>query len=399
MSADRLSIVYAAAESFEPATSGGRIRSLGIATALLAIGDVEVLALDEVGRMDEWGAACRRFAGRGRVLRHRLADRANGALKGNLRLLERMTAAGGVAAFEAILRRTATDTVVLSVPLFGGFVDGARRRGVRVIADAHESLVRANRSILASDAALPARLRALLDLQEARRFEPREYRAVDQLWVASHVERRHFLQVVPHADIRVVPNLAPGADLGNLPAGPVRSIGFVGSYGYAPNEEAALLLTRDVLPAIRTRVGPIELMLIGRDPTPAMKTLASETAGVTVTGLVADAVAFLRESGILVVPLRAGAGSRIKILEAMRAGVPVVTTAAGLEGLDAERGRDLLVADTPNALADAVAAVRDDEGLRNRLVASGRAFVREHHSQEAITRAVRDALSGAVAEG
>ena len=296
--------------------------------------------------------------------------------------------------FRSILEATKADVVVLSVPFFGPFVDAARARGALVIADAHESLVRANRSILRSKAAPRVRLRAILDLQEARRFEPREYRRADQVWVASAVEQMHFAGTLPKADIRVVPNLAPGQHRTDA-AGPIRRIGFVGSYGYPPNEEAALALISSIAPAIRRRIGPIELVLIGRDPTPAMRRLAAAGEDIRITGTVPDAVATLREAGILVVPLTAGAGSRIKILEAMQGGVPVVTTAAGLEGLAAEPGREVLVAESPEAFAECVDRLRANDAERDRLVASARVFVRTHHAQPAITAAVSEALAGA----
>jgi glycosyltransferase involved in cell wall biosynthesis len=313
-------------------------------------------------------------------------------MRGNLRLLERITAAGGVEAFRSVLARTDPSIVVLSVPFLGPFVAAARARGIRVIADADESLVRANRSILRSGAPSRARLRALLDLQEARRFEPREYRRVDQVWVASKVELRYFASVLPDSDIRVVPNLAPGAGPAEDLPGPIRKVAFVGSYGYGPNEEAALSMIRTIMPAIRRLTGPIELVLIGRDPTPAMRELAARSESVRITGTVADPVTELRDAGVLVVPLRAGAGSRIKILEAMLAGVPVVTTAAGLEGLDAAPGRDVLVAESAEAFAEAVARLRADDVARGELTRSATVFVREHHSQTAISAAVTRAL-------
>jgi glycosyltransferase involved in cell wall biosynthesis len=282
---------------------------------------------------------------------------------------------------------------VLTRPYFGRLIDLARHSGARVVIDADESLVRAMGSVARSKAPAYRRLQATLDGLAARRFEPRDYVRADQVWVSSPVERAYFARKVPRAIVREVPNLAPGTTGSTTPDRDVRAVAFVGSYGYAPNEEAAMELITTIMPAIRAAGGPRSLVLIGRDPTEGMRRLASKDPDVTITGLVDDPVRHLAEAGITVVPIRAGAGSRLKILEAMRAGVPVVTTARGMEGLGASPDRDVLLAETPEEFATAVLRLRDDPALRRRIVDAGLAFVRAGHSQEAVTAAVRAAVA------
>ncbi|HXI45904.1 MAG TPA: glycosyltransferase family 4 protein [Candidatus Acidoferrales bacterium] len=390
-----MTILYLVAERTHPATSGSRIRASGIAAALETLGPVVTAALDEIDREDAWGAMCRRMVGRRANLATRVLDRLRSMALGSPALLERALGAGAAAAFDGLLERHQPTLIVLSRPYFGPFIGLARLRGATVIVDADESLVRAMASVARSRASLYRRVQATLDGLAARRFEAREYRRVDQLWVSSPVERAHFGRLLPIERVREVPNLAPGsaqADADTPEVRDVRSVAFVGIYTYAPNEEAATELMTSIMPAIRAAGGPRTLVLVGRDPTTAMRRAADRTGDVTITGTVDDPVRYLRDSGVLVVPIRAGAGSRVKILEAMRAGIPVVTTARGLEGLGASEGVEVLVADTPAEFAAAVLRLRDDAELRGQIVESARAFVRERHSQAAVTAAVRAAV-------
>jgi len=384
---------FVVADTIYPATSGGRVRTSGIAAALDELGSVEVLALDELTRPDVWGAACQTIHGRRLSLRQRLIDRAVATARGTPPLLERVRAAGAVEAFASIVDQQSPDLIVLSRPCFGPFIDVALTRRIPVVLDVDESLVRANKRILRSKAPFGKRVRAVLDYVAALRFEAHDCRRVDQVWTGSLVEQEEFVKRLPGVSVQVVLNLAPPVTGGRVPGGPIRAIAYVGSYSYAPNEEAALSLMTDIMPAIRASGGPMELVLIGRDPTGRMLRAAERTTNVRITGLVPEVGPLLREAGVLVVPLRAGAGSRVKILEAMELGIPVVTTSRGLEGLTATPGDEVLIAETPEEFASAVARLQRDEALRYRLVAGAAAFVGSRHSQRAISAAVRGALA------
>jgi glycosyltransferase involved in cell wall biosynthesis len=130
---------------------------------------------------------------------------------------------------------------------------------------------------------------------------------------------------------------------------------FVGTLNYYPNEDAASLLCRDVLPLLRKRVGgrrEVRLVIAGALPSAAVRHLA-ETPGVVVAADVPDLAPLYTGADAVVAPLRAGGGTRIKILEAFAHRRPVIATSIGAEGLDARHEEHLLIADTPSALADA----------------------------------------------
>jgi glycosyltransferase involved in cell wall biosynthesis len=124
-----------------------------------------------------------------------------------------------------------------------------------------------------------------------------------------------------------------------------------------------------------------------------MTALAATTRDVTITGHVDSVIAPLIEAGVLVVPVRAGGGTRLKILEAAATGVPVVSTKLGMEGLNLIPGRDILVAETPKQFADQVALIATDDALRARLVRSAYELVRRENSADAVEASIRGALA------
>jgi glycosyltransferase involved in cell wall biosynthesis len=154
---------------------------------------------------------------------------------------------------------------------------------------------------------------------------------------------------------------------------------FVGPMKWPPNADAAHWLTTAVWPRVRARVPGARLTFIGECP-PAMAE-RFRRAGVDVAGYVRDLTAapYLPQTAVFVVPIRAGAGVRVKILDAWSWGLPVVSTRLGAEGLDAREGDNLLLADDEAGFARAVAEVAERPDLRARLVAGGRRTLEQHH--------------------
>jgi sugar transferase (PEP-CTERM/EpsH1 system associated) len=153
---------------------------------------------------------------------------------------------------------------------------------------------------------------------------------------------------------------------------------FVGSMDYHANIDGAVSFARDVWPGLRDRHPELIFTIVGRDPAPEVRALATHP-GIEVTGTVDDVRPSYREALTAVVPLKIGGGSRLKILEAMAARVPVVSTTLGAEGLDVHDGKDILIADTNEQLAEKIVSVIESEELRQRLSAAGRALVSERY--------------------
>jgi glycosyltransferase involved in cell wall biosynthesis len=155
----------------------------------------------------------------------------------------------------------------------------------------------------------------------------------------------------------------------------------VGNFDHPPNRDAALRLCNEIMPLVWQKCPSALLWLVGRNPTPEIEALESDR--VRVWGEVPLVSEYLEKCTLFVAPLREGGGMRIKLLEALSAGTPVVTTTLGSQGLDAENGRHLLVADSAEGMADCILRLLGDPALAYRLgtegaqLVSGRARVLE----------------------
>ncbi len=227
--------------------------------------------------------------------------------------------------------------------------------------------------------------------REARLLAAEERRAAgvaDLLTTVSEREAGHF-RSIGTAAVEVVPNGIDCARYADLPVGrpsgpPV--VMFLGAMSWEPNVAAAELLAERVLPALADRIPDVRLRIVGRDPSPRVQRLAASDR-VEVTGAVPDVHPHLAEAHVLAVPLQAGGGTRLKILEAFAAGLPVVSTAVGVEGIDATADRHLVVAEI-DGFADAIARLLSAPGFGAELAGAARTLVEARYDWNAIgTRA------------
>lgn len=155
-------------------------------------------------------------------------------------------------------------------------------------------------------------------------------------------------------------------------------IAFVGSMDYHANVDAVVSFAKEIWPRLREQQPGLIFTIVGRDPAPEVRQL-TEIPGIEVTGTIDDVRPYYHEMLAAVIPLRVGGGSRLKILEAMAAGVPVVSTALGAEGLDVQDGQNILIAETAEDFCEAINGLNEDEEKRRKLIAGGRALVFEQY--------------------
>lgn len=200
---------------------------------------------------------------------------------------------------------------------------------------------------------------------------------------------------VPGSRIRVVPNGADRADLAR-PRTPAATpyVIYPGAITYAPNLEAVTWYISHVMPRLRASGDPVEFWITG--DTGRVSRPGGE--GVRVTGHLSDVKSAIAGAVATVVPLQSGGGTRLKVLESMALGTPVVATSKGLEGLDVRDRRDVLVADTPEAFATAVRDVRRDAALVDRLSQAGRATVAAGYTWDVIGERFRAIVAEAAGQ-
>ncbi len=301
---------------------------------------------------------------------------------------------------EAIINRVQPDTIILS-NWKDAFPD-ALRKFPHVIVDAQNI-----ESVLAHDIAAAEAPLTPAKIWELRRFRAREralFRRAWSVWVPSEEDARVLTRVAGRLPrVKVWPNAIDTAAYGIVrdgrcpfPNGIARdrpTIMFSGYFVYPPNRRAAQLLVTQILPRVRALVPNVRLLLVGKDPTPEMLQAAESDPAIIVTGSVPDVRPFFAVADVAAIPLTEGGGTRLKILEAFAAGLPVISTSKGIEGIEAEDGMHLLVRDDFDQFAGAVAAVlaRTDRGTDPRINAA-LDLVRKRYSWETLTEQVDEVL-------
>ena len=169
-------------------------------------------------------------------------------------------------------------------------------------------------------------------------------------------------------------------------------LAFVGSMDWEPNEDAMIWFLQEVYPRIRRSAPNASLAIVGRHPSARLRRLAGQQPNVEVTGRVDDVRPYLAEAEVIIVPLRVGGGTRIKIPEAMAMAKAVVSTTVGAEGLPFHSGRDICIADQPGDFAEAVLMLLRDRAMRESIGEAARKIVVEKHRWDAVVDQLQDAL-------
>jgi polysaccharide biosynthesis protein PslH len=208
-----------------------------------------------------------------------------------------------------------------------------------------------------------------MEFRKMLRYERAAVRKFQHVIAVSENDRSLMTQWVDADRITVVPT---GVDLAQYrpdthsldPSAPL--ITFVGAMDWEPNVDGVEYFCSEVWPRIKAEVPQARLRIVGRNPDSRVQKWASDAASIEVTGRVASVVEYLHQSTVVIVPLRIGGGTRLKIYEAMATAKAVVSTTIGAEGLDVHHGRDIMLADDPKSFAQAVIMLLRDPDLRRR---------------------------------
>jgi len=233
----------------------------------------------------------------------------------------------------------------------------------------------------------------VLDWLEAERLQRFEYATMPRFHgavVCSQEDARVAAQQGPKLPIDIIVN---GADTEFFTPmrqpDPDPTLLLIGTMHYYPNIDATLYFFETMYPALQQAVPKLKVLIVGHLPPPEIQALG-KLPGVTVTGSVPDVRPYLARSWALAVPLRLGGGTRLKIVEAMASGVPVVSTTVGAQGLAATDGQQLLVADTPEQFVQKTVRLLQDAQLREQLAQQGADLVQKAYSWQGQGRRFAD---------
>ncbi len=391
-------ILWVKTDFLHPTTRGGQIRSLEILKRLHARHEIDYVAFDDT-QDGEGPRRSAEYCARPFPLRHATARKGTPAFAGEVAL-------GLFSSLPVTLRR---------------WRSGPMRRRIRSLLSARRydrlvcdflapapNLPELSRWVLfqhnveseiwrrrADRAPDPAR-RLYLRLQEnrMRRFEGRACREAGRVVAVSRRDADTLRTLYGATRVSVIPT---GVDVERFtpPGAAPRAadLVFVGSMDWFPNVDGVSYFVREILARIRARRPGCTLAIVGRSPGWSIRALAAGDPGILVTGTVDDVRPYLWGSGVSIVPLRIGGGTRLKIYEAIAAGVPVVSTTIGAEGLDeVSSPKTIRLADDSQAFADACVELLEDREARARQAAAGLALVRSRCSWEAAARVFEEIL-------
>lgn len=211
-----------------------------------------------------------------------------------------------------------------------------------------------------------SRSRQLVRLIKFGLFDRFCWPTIHSLLVVSDEDRTRCERTRPGQQVLVVPN---GVDCRTIrPKTDHRAMSpvllFTGDMGFEPNIDAAIVLASELFPTVRREFPQAELWLVGRNPAPPVRRL--QGPGIVVTGAVPDMLPHLHTATIYVAPHFTGSGTRTKLLEAMAAGLPIVTTSIGIEGIKVQPGRDLVVADQAADMVESIHTLLASQADRER---------------------------------
>ncbi|MEZ4593071.1 MAG: glycosyltransferase [Chloroflexota bacterium] len=253
---------------------------------------------------------------------------------------------------------------------------------IPVVWDSVDCITHLFKQAAAQSKSLVGRWRSRFELGRTERYEAMLLDKFDHILVTSRLDKEALQSLRPEvtAPISVIPNgvnldyFRPDTAVSRHP----HTLVVSGKMSYHANMSMVLHLVQNIMPLVWQQRPEAKLLVVGKDPGRDIQALA-ENPNVIVTGTVDALPPYLQQATVAVAPITYGAGIQNKILEAMSCGTPVVTAPQAVSAFALEPGRDLLVADSPTAYAQAILAVLHDPQLQQRLGQNGRTYVEQHH--------------------
>lgn len=267
----------------------------------------------------------------------------------------------------------------------------ARVSGAKKILDAHNALWVLYRRLWQTMGPGPKKWLLGRDWRLLKQYEGRICRQFDGVLAVSNEDKAALEEAMlaaghsagpsrPNGHITVIPIAIDTDEVMPVNRHPQAGhILHIGTMYWPPNIDGILWFIREVYPNIRAKRPAVIFDVVGARPPQSIVEMGSNGTGINVTGYVNDPTPYLQQAGVMIVPLRAGGGMRVKILNALAQGLPIVSTSLGCEGIAVTHGRDILIADTPADFAAAVLDVLENPALAGRLGQNGRRLAEEQY--------------------
>jgi polysaccharide biosynthesis protein PslH len=401
MSPQRLNILSVSHMPASPPRFGAQARMHGLMTQLAQRHDLTAVTLaDDAFDIDECRSAMRTYCndvvlvrnpyGRDGLAKRLLQLRSLVSLTSFDRLRVALPELQQV--LDRVLRAGRFDIVNLEFPYLGHYAFRQAPAGEalpRLVVDSHEIAYDLAKQFASSGASLSRRLYAGANWRKLRHEEIGAYRAADGIYLCSADDERRLRNELPDARTAVIPNAADIDFYQPRPTDPApdgRTVVYFGLLSTIPNIDAVTHFVQEIWPRIAEMHPDARCKIIGGRPPPSLMALAGPH--VELTGFVQDLRPHLAEAAAVVVPLRLGGGTRLKIVEAMAMGKAIVSTSLGAEGIEAVSGRDILIENQPAAFADAVNRLLADPALAARIGAAARQVAVEKYAWSAAAQAL-----------
>ncbi len=298
-----------------------------------------------------------------------------------------------------LVERSRYDVVVAEFGRMGPYLHrNPYLPAVRKVISVHQCHTVASRKALETLGCSPRALREWLAMKGLRRYEFDMFRCADHLLTLSSEMRNAMQNEAPDLRVTVIPS---GVDTDyyrpGFPGAREEAIVFTGYYTDEPNRDAVLWFCHTVWPRLKARRPDLVFYVVGPEPTPDLLDIARKDRQVIVTGEVDDIRPYLAKARIFVCPNRLGSGMRGKILQAMAAGTPVVSTTLSAEGINLQMGETGFLADRPRIMAEYIDLLLGDADLQARIAERARQFVVERFSWERGVGQLEDVLRQVVA--
>ncbi|HVX65432.1 MAG TPA: glycosyltransferase family 4 protein [Bryobacteraceae bacterium] len=384
-----MKILWISPNFLHPTTKGGQIRTLGILSRLARVHEIHYVAFEDPAN-PEGPERAGEYSYRAYPVPHAVND------KRSLRFLPELAASMfsplpvAIRRYRSepmreflddLLAREAFDRVVVDFLVMASSCPALER--AFLFQHNVETMIWRRRAAHAAGLAerliLPAQARRMFA------FEREACRTAGHVIAVSDSDAAEMREMFGAERISTIPT---GVDVEYFkppePAPLLADLLFVGSMDWMPNVDGVHWFVREVLPLIRARRRGTTLAVVGRTPPPDIVALGRSDPGIRITGTVPDVRPYLWGAAVSVVPLRIGGGTRLKIYESMAAGVPVVSTAVGAEGLAVHAGEDIRLADRPEAFAADCVELLEDRDAAFRLAARARDMVAANFSWEQV---------------